>query len=179
MDLLKSFYKKITSLILCFFSTIGLATGVRNLTGKDQKRLGIIGGADGPTAVFISNKDIPEICRHMVNHYRGYFNPAARTCQKIYGGLIAYEIEKGIFSFTQIVYVSRVCALLRRHFSHSDVFYCKWRLFHIVCNDIIAVCNCCYLQYIGTQREGLSVLSQMRLQENSSDNTFRHTGGHP
>lgn len=59
VDLLKSFYKKITSLILCFFSIIGLATGVRNLTGKDQKRLGIIGGADGPTAVFISNDDNP------------------------------------------------------------------------------------------------------------------------
>ena len=59
MDIIKGFYKKIASLILCFFSIIGLATGVRNLTGKEQKRLGIIGGADGPTAIIISDDDNP------------------------------------------------------------------------------------------------------------------------
>jgi len=59
MDIFKNFYKKVASLILCFFSLIGLATGVRNLTGKERKQLGIIGGADGPTAIFISNDDNP------------------------------------------------------------------------------------------------------------------------
>ena len=48
MDIFRSFYKKTASLILCLFSVIGLATGVRNLTGKERKKLGIIGGADGP-----------------------------------------------------------------------------------------------------------------------------------
>ena len=59
MDILGNLYKKIASLILCFFSVIGLATGVRNLTGKERKKLGIIGGADGPTAIFISDDDNP------------------------------------------------------------------------------------------------------------------------
>ena len=59
MDIFKNFYKKTASLILCFFSVIGLATGVRNLTGKERKKLGIIGGADGPTAIFISADDNP------------------------------------------------------------------------------------------------------------------------
>lgn len=59
MDIFKKFYKKLASLILCIFSVIGLATGVRNLTGKEGKRLGIIGGADGPTAVVISDDDNP------------------------------------------------------------------------------------------------------------------------
>ena len=59
MDIFKKFYKKLASLILCIFSVIGLATGVSNLTGKEGKRLGIIGGADGPTAVVISDDDNP------------------------------------------------------------------------------------------------------------------------
>lgn len=59
MDIFRNFYKKTASLILCIISVIGLATGVRNLTGKGQKRLGIIGGSDGPTAVFISDDDNP------------------------------------------------------------------------------------------------------------------------
>ena len=59
MDIFKNFYKKVASLILCFFFFFFLATGVRNLTGKERKQLGIIGGADGPTAIFISNDDNP------------------------------------------------------------------------------------------------------------------------
>ncbi len=59
MDIFGNFYKKLASLVLCFFSIIGLATGVRNLTGKEQKRLGIMNGADGPSAVFISDDDNP------------------------------------------------------------------------------------------------------------------------
>ncbi|MBQ1396892.1 MAG: hypothetical protein IIY89_00185 [Clostridia bacterium] len=59
MDIFRKFYKKLVSLILCVFSVIGLATGVRNLTGREQKRLGIIGGADGSTAGFISDNDNP------------------------------------------------------------------------------------------------------------------------
>ena len=59
MDIFGNFYKKLASLVLCFFSIIGLATGVRNLTGKEQKRLGIMNGADGSSAVFISDDDNP------------------------------------------------------------------------------------------------------------------------
>ena len=59
MDILGNLYKKIASLILCFFSVIGLATGVRNLAGGEKKRLGIVGGADGPTAIFIAKDDNP------------------------------------------------------------------------------------------------------------------------
>ncbi len=59
MDIIRTIYKKLASLLLCGFSVIGLATGVRNLTGGERKRLGIIGGADGPTAVFISDRDDP------------------------------------------------------------------------------------------------------------------------
>lgn len=59
MDIFRQFYKKTASLILCVFSVIGLAAGVRNLTGRERKRLGIIGGADGPTAIFISDDDNP------------------------------------------------------------------------------------------------------------------------
>ncbi len=59
MDILRTLYKKTASLILCFFSIIGLATGVRNLAGKERRQLGIIGGADGPTAIFIAKDDNP------------------------------------------------------------------------------------------------------------------------
>ena len=59
MDIFKKFYKKTASLILCFFSIIGLATGVRNLTGKEQRRLGIMKGSDGPSAIIISDDDSP------------------------------------------------------------------------------------------------------------------------
>ena len=59
MEILRNLYKKITSLLLCLLSVIGLATGVRNLTGKERKKLGIIGGADGPTAIIISDDDNP------------------------------------------------------------------------------------------------------------------------
>ena len=36
MDIFRKFYKKLVSLILCVFSVIGLATGVRNLTGRSR-----------------------------------------------------------------------------------------------------------------------------------------------
>ncbi len=59
MDLIRSTYKKITSLLLCVISVIGLATGVRNLASGMKGDIGIIGGADGPTAVFVSTEDSP------------------------------------------------------------------------------------------------------------------------
>ncbi len=59
MGVLRNLYRKFASLILCFFSVIGLATGVRNLTGRERGKLGIIGGADGPRAVFIAKENNP------------------------------------------------------------------------------------------------------------------------
>ena len=59
MDIIRSTYKKVTSLILCVISIIGLATGVRNLASGMNSDIGIIGGADGPTAVIISTNDSP------------------------------------------------------------------------------------------------------------------------
>lgn len=59
MDIIRSTYKKITSLLLCVISVIGLATGVRHLAGGVHGDIGIIGGEDGPTAVFISTNDSP------------------------------------------------------------------------------------------------------------------------
>ena len=59
MDLIRSTYKKITSLLLCVISVIGLATGVRNLASGMKGDIGIIGGEDGPTAVFVSTEDSP------------------------------------------------------------------------------------------------------------------------
>lgn len=59
MDFIRSTYKKIASLMLCGISVIGLATGVKNLAGGVKGDIGIIGGADGPTAVFVSAEDSP------------------------------------------------------------------------------------------------------------------------
>ena len=59
MDIIRSTYKKIASLILCAVSVIGLATGVKGLTAGRSGRVGIIGGADGPTAVLVAEEDAP------------------------------------------------------------------------------------------------------------------------
>lgn len=59
MDILKNLYKKIASLMLCGISVIGLATGVKGLAGGRKGGIGIIGGADGPTAVFVAEEDAP------------------------------------------------------------------------------------------------------------------------
>lgn len=59
MDLIRNTYKKVTSLILCAISIIGLATGVKSLAGGMSGDIGVIGGADGPTAIFISSDDSP------------------------------------------------------------------------------------------------------------------------
>lgn len=59
MDIIRSTYRKITSLILCVISIIGLATGVRHLGEGMNSDIGIIGGADGPAAVIISTNDSP------------------------------------------------------------------------------------------------------------------------
>ncbi len=59
MDLIRSTYKKAISLILCAISVVGLATGVRGLTRGMSGDIGIIGGADGPSAIFIATDDSP------------------------------------------------------------------------------------------------------------------------
>ena len=46
MDIIRSTYKKIASLILCAVSVIGLATGVKGLTAGRSGSVGIIGGAE-------------------------------------------------------------------------------------------------------------------------------------
>ena len=59
MDFIRSAYKKIASLLLCGFSVIGLATGVRGLMAGRHGRVALIGGADSPTAILVSEEDAP------------------------------------------------------------------------------------------------------------------------
>lgn len=56
MELLRNLYRKVLSVILCFFSAVGLATGLKNLSGGEKKRLIITGEGDGRRAAYSAEK---------------------------------------------------------------------------------------------------------------------------
>ena len=84
MDIIRSTYKKIASLILCAVSVIGLATGVKGLTAGRSGSVGIIGGADGPTAVLVAEEDAPSRrCSNSSPHGRSLLRPFRPCCWRL------------------------------------------------------------------------------------------------
>ncbi len=50
--------KKVTAIILIVIGVLaGIGFGMMNFTSKDASSIGIIGGADGPTAIFVTGPE--------------------------------------------------------------------------------------------------------------------------